>query len=84
MDIFDLNMNDFKKEIKKLVNSYKPEELLEELKECGYQKEEYDIVIDDIKKEKYIFVEELEIDDECIEFLAIHNNEKSNEWRLVA
>lgn len=37
MDIFDLSIDDFKKEIKKLVDEYTPEELLNELIECGLE-----------------------------------------------
>lgn len=39
MDIFDLDINDFKKEMKKIVDEYIPEELLKELRECGYKEE---------------------------------------------
>lgn len=37
MDIFDLSIDDFKKEIKKLVDKYTPEELLNKLIECGLE-----------------------------------------------
>lgn len=37
MDIFDLSVDDFKKEMKKLVDEYTPEELLQQLKECGLE-----------------------------------------------
>ena len=37
MDIFDVSIDDFKKEIKKLVDEYTPEELLNELIECGLE-----------------------------------------------
>lgn len=37
MDIFDLSVDDFKKEIKNLVDEYSPEELLNELIECGLE-----------------------------------------------
>lgn len=37
MDIFDLSIDDFKKEIKKLVDEYTPEELLNELIEYGLE-----------------------------------------------
>lgn len=37
MDIFDLSIDDFKKEIKKLVDEYTAEELLNELIECGLE-----------------------------------------------
>lgn len=37
MDIFDLSIDDFKKEIKKLVDEYTPEELFQELIECGLE-----------------------------------------------
>ena len=37
MDIFDLNKNEFEKEFKKIISEYSPEELLIELKKCGYK-----------------------------------------------
>ena len=37
VDIFDLSIEEFKKEIQNLINTYTPEELLEELKECGLE-----------------------------------------------
>ena len=42
MDIFDLDIEDFEKEIEKFINSYTPEELFEELKECGWKVERKD------------------------------------------
>ena len=42
MDIFDLNINEFEKEMQKVVNSYSAEELLTELKKCGYKGEKDD------------------------------------------
>lgn len=39
MDIFDLDIKDFEKEIDNFLKGYTPEELLEELKQCGLQVE---------------------------------------------
>ena len=40
MDIFDLNENEFQEAFKDVIDSYAPNELLSELTECGYQKDE--------------------------------------------
>lgn len=39
MDMFDLSIKEFKKEMKKIVDKYTPEELLQKLKECGLEVE---------------------------------------------
>lgn len=38
MDVFDLSIKEFKEEIQEIINNYTPEELLTELKQCGYKK----------------------------------------------
>lgn len=37
MDIFDLKLEDFEQAIRILISKYTPEELLNELKTCGYE-----------------------------------------------
>ena len=84
MDIFDLSIEEFEKEMKKLVNEFTPEELLQQLKECGYQQEdECSIVSAAVKSEKYVLSEEMEIDNECIDFSPVHSKE-NEKWGLVA
>lgn len=82
MDIFDLSVDDFKKEMKKLVDEYTPEELLQQLKECGYKEDECSMLMEEINNEEYIIVDNIEME-ECIDFLTIHS-EDVNDWRLIA
>lgn len=37
MEVFDLSIDNFRKEMQKLVNEYTPKELLQELRKCGYK-----------------------------------------------
>lgn len=82
MDIFDLSVDDFKKEMKKLVDEYTPEELLQQLKDCGYKEDECSMLMEEINNEEYIIVDNIEME-ECIDFLTIHS-EDVNDWRLIA
>ena len=81
MDIFDLSVDDFKKEMKKLVDEYTPEELLQQLKDCGYKEDECSMLMEEINNEEYIIVDNIEME-ECIDFLTIHS-EDVNDWRLI-
>lgn len=74
MDIFDLSIEEFEKEMKVLVESCTPEELLEQLKECGYQQEE-DIIIRNVDYEESIILDDIILDDTCKDFTEIHNSE---------
>ena len=82
MDIFDLSVDDFKKEMKKLVDEYTPEELLQQLKDCGYKEDECSMLMEEINNEEYIIVDNIEME-EFIDFLTIHS-EDVNDWRLIA
>ena len=82
MDIFDLSVDDFKKKMKKLVDEYTPEELLQQLKDCGYKEDECSMLMEEINNEEYIIVDNIEME-ECIDFLTIHS-EDVNDWRLIA
>lgn len=42
MNIFGLNADNLEKEIKKLLDEYTPEELLQQLKDCGLEINEDD------------------------------------------
>ena len=59
MDIFDLSVDDFKKEMKKLVDEYTPEELLQQLKDCGYKEDECSMLMEEINNEEYIIVDNI-------------------------
>lgn len=82
MDIFDLSIEDFQKTIKKIVDEYTPEELLQQLKECGYKEDECSMLMEEINSEEYVIYDNLEME-ECIDFLTIHI-EDIDDWRLIA
>lgn len=82
MDIFDLSIEDFKEEMKKLVDEYTPEKLLQQLKECGYKEDECSMLMEEVNSEEYIICDNLEME-ECIDFLTVHS-EDIEDWRLTA
>lgn len=84
MDIFDLSIKEFEQEIQEIINNYKPEELLTELKQCGYQQDECEYIEENISKEKYSVKEVLEENSVCIEFSSLENNSSYIELEVAA
>lgn len=84
MDIFDLSISEFEQEMKKIVDGYLPEELLAELKQCGYKKDECIYIEENISKEKYSTKELSEDNSLYIEFLSLENSSECMELGVAA
>ena len=84
MDIFDLNINEFEEEMQKIVNSYSAEELLVELKKCGYKQDECVYIEENISKEKYSAKEVLENTNVCIEISSLENDSSNVKLEVAA
>lgn len=53
-NIFNLSLKEIDKEFDKLLKNFTPEELLKELKECGYEQDEIMIIEKEVNDSVYV------------------------------
>ncbi len=83
MNIFNLSVKEIEEEMNKVLKEVTPEQLLEELLECGYKKKEIKEIEEEVKEYNYMEQNKFSINSPFCYYENLHINCTSSQKKLI-